>query len=137
MQFCMYYCNNKQAGDDISSQESLNNTPDDNIIVASVSTNEEFLPASIILQNGSTLLRNRKPKLITYKTPNRLTEEYRELMVCLFFPHQSLEELDDEGKIDHLFNLKTSHDQTKTNIEKIRSLLFPFFNHELCDSVFI
>ena len=136
MQFCMYYSNASPSPEDTPSQESMS-TQDSNVIVATVNHDQELLADSIQLENGGVLLKNKKPKLITYKTPSKYTMEYKSLMVLMYYAHKSSADVDGDEIIEKLFYEKVDCNQTLTNLEIIQKKLYPCYNNSISDSIFI
>ena len=96
--------------------------------------NEQYLPESICLRNGQCLLLQKKPKFIYWDTPNESSDDFKEISVVLFHPHNNVDEIKDN--IDKIFLKKSRVQPNKTNIEVMRSRLMPMLNQNLYNQLF-
>ena len=137
VQFLKWYKDDKEDDADEDQLPQLVETP---LVVTSLDFARipEKLPKFLVLKSGKRLALRKSPKIISYPTPEKDSDEYIRLNVTLYHPHRSYEELNQNMEEMRKIYLQKDVNPRKdglgrelTQIETIRSILNPQLNEEL------
>ena len=140
-QFIMHYDDSAKDDEDI---ETVSESELPMIVTSEESSDApDRLPKTIVLTSGKRLSLRKSPKVLSFPTPEEDSDDYIRLMVTLFHPHRSYEEvqlnIEDMRKIFEEKDpspRKNGKGMEMTKIETLMMLLHPYRNKAMWNKLF-